>query len=108
MPWPEPRSNHETARDHHACRRCGGLAGGRSSAANGGPGDRISEQPIARCDDGCCVGIRRGLRESGFTEGQNVRIEYRWAEDRYDRLPALADELVRENVSVILAGGGNV
>jgi putative ABC transport system substrate-binding protein len=52
-------------------------------------------------------GFRRGLLESGFAEGQNVKIEYRWAEDRYDQLPAMADELVRKNVSVILASGGN-
>jgi putative tryptophan/tyrosine transport system substrate-binding protein len=50
----------------------------------------------------------RGLGERGFTEGKNVRIEYRWAEDRYDRLPAMAAELVRDNVTVIVASGGNV
>jgi putative ABC transport system substrate-binding protein len=49
----------------------------------------------------------RGLGEQGFTEGKNVRIEYRWAEDRYDRLPAMAAELVRDKVTVIVAGGGN-
>jgi ABC-type uncharacterized transport system substrate-binding protein len=50
----------------------------------------------------------RGLGELGFTEGKNVRIKYLWAEDRYDRLPAMAAELVRANVSVIVASGGNV
>ena len=50
----------------------------------------------------------RGLGELGFIEGKNVRIEYRWAEDRYDRLPAMAAELVRDNVTVIVASGGNV
>jgi putative tryptophan/tyrosine transport system substrate-binding protein len=49
----------------------------------------------------------RGLGEQGFTEGKNVRIEYRWAEDRYDRLPAMAAELVRDKVTVIVASGGN-
>ena len=37
--------------------------------------------------------IHRGLKEAGFVEGRNLKIEYRWAESRYDRLPALAKEL---------------
>lgn len=49
--------------------------------------------------------FQQGLHESGFYEGQNVRIEYRWAEGHYDRLPALSDELVRLQVSVIVATG---
>ena len=47
--------------------------------------------------------FRRGLRELGFIEGQNVAFEYRWAEDRDDRLPVLAAELVQRRVSVIVA-----
>jgi putative ABC transport system substrate-binding protein len=41
------------------------------------------------------AGFRHGLNDAGIFEGQNVTIEYRWAESRYERLPALADELVR-------------
>jgi putative tryptophan/tyrosine transport system substrate-binding protein len=51
--------------------------------------------------------VRRGLAETGFVEGRNVAFEYRGAEDHYERLPALAVELVRRNVAVIVAMGGN-
>jgi len=52
--------------------------------------------------------FRRGLAELGLVEGKNVRIEFRWADDHYDRLPAMTAEFIRDNVAVIIAGGGNV
>jgi putative ABC transport system substrate-binding protein len=47
--------------------------------------------------------FHQGLKETGHVEGQNVAIEYRWAGGQYDRLPAMADELVRRQVAVIVA-----
>ena len=49
--------------------------------------------------------FRQGLNDTGYFEGRNVKIEYRWAEGRYDRLPALAAELVRLPVNVIVSAG---
>jgi ABC-type uncharacterized transport system substrate-binding protein len=50
--------------------------------------------------------VRRGIKDAGFIEGQNVAIEYRFAEFQFDRLPALAAELARRQVNVIIALGG--
>jgi putative ABC transport system substrate-binding protein len=52
--------------------------------------------------------FQKGLSETGYFEGRNVAIEYRFAEGQYDRLPALASELVARRVNIVIAGGGTV
>jgi putative tryptophan/tyrosine transport system substrate-binding protein len=51
--------------------------------------------------------FRQGLNEAGFIQGQNIAIEFRWAEGQYDRLPAMAADLVSRRVALIIAAGGD-
>ena len=52
--------------------------------------------------------LQDGLKETGFVVGQNVQMEFLWADDQYDRLPTMAAEFVRRQVAVIVAAGGNI
>jgi putative ABC transport system substrate-binding protein len=60
---------------------------------------------LRHAPDSAAEGLRQGLGELGYFDGQNVVLEYRWAEGRPDQLPALARDLVRANVDVIVTGG---
>src|SRR5262245_54415412 len=53
-------------------------------------------------------GFRQGLKDTGYVEGENVAIEYRWGENQIDRLPALAADLVQRKVAVIFTVGAPV
>ena len=90
-----------------ARRRGGGVAARGARAAAADAGDRLS-WPRLGCGE--CADARmffaRVWPKRGYVEGRNVAIEYRFAEGQYDRLPEMAAELVRREVSVIVATGG--
>jgi putative tryptophan/tyrosine transport system substrate-binding protein len=81
------------------------VAGGGARAAAGDAGGWISERPSTESSVDRLRGFRQGLKESGYVEGENVAIAYRWAENQIDRVPELAAELVRREVAVIVAAG---
>ena len=83
------------------------MAARGARAAAGNAGDRVHECALAGDSEHLLAAFRRGLGESGFVEGRNVAIEYRWARGQYDRLPAMAAELVNRRVAVLLAVGGD-
>jgi putative tryptophan/tyrosine transport system substrate-binding protein len=97
---------HRTTKILSHARRRGRLAahGARAAGCDAGVGflGATSPEPYASL----LSAFRKGLNEEGLVDGRNVAIECRWAEGQYDRMPVLADDLVRRKVSVIAAVGG--
>ena len=98
---------HEAARIHRGPRERGGVAGSGGRAADDHAGDWILSGRSHDESAGDAAAFRDGLNKMGYVEGQNLAIEYRWAEGRNERLPDLAADLVRRQVAVIAAVGGN-
>src|SRR5215475_7098091 len=96
----------QTTPVHHATRwRCGGLAARGMGAAGCTARHRVFKLRVAGVRHPRLTGLRRGLNESVYIEGWNLVIEYRWAGNQADRLPALVADLVQLRVTVIVAAG---
>ena len=90
-----------------------GLVGGAAAWPLAAPAQQPTMPVIGLLDSrssdamaGRLAGFRQGLKEVGFVEGENIKIEYRWAENKTDRLPELATDLVRLRSAVIVTSGG--
>src|SRR5262249_37072421 len=96
----------ETAQLHHAARRCGsGVAARGKDAAAGMPVVGFLRTAAAAGSAHLVSAFWEGLDGGGFYEGQNLAVEYRWADDQPERVPGMAVDLVRRQVAVIVTNG---
>ena len=90
----------------HSARRLGHRVAARGpGAAAGNAGDRIFGYLVGKSDAFRLTGLRRGLNRTGYVEGRNLTIEYRWGGNQPDRLAALVAELIQMRVAVIVTPG---
>ena len=101
-------ADREATRLYYATWRRSGMAARVACRASNIADDWVYERSRAHGSAHLVVAFQQGLAEAGLTDGQNVKIEYRWAEGDYDRLPALAADLVSRNVAVLVGVGGDV
>jgi hypothetical protein len=97
---------YEAARILYAARQRCCVAARRARATGGDAGDRLPAHSASQAGtEDFMTAFRQGLKETGYVEGQNVTIEYRWADGSYDRQPRLMKELIDLRVNVIVTWG---